>query len=340
MKRISSNLNNDFIRYALLVCILFFFTLSTAAAKIINCSEKKADTEVSEYTTDENRISTKEIAKEKALGLQTSDGLALEKTGGITMKIIDAPGETMKNEPFASSYKVMVTDSSGNGVPDFNVTVSWPSSRDNDTVIYGIKKMKTDENGMIEFMPDIPEYSFDDKVSFYPTPFTSAISVIQAVHTSGVAVPYKVKTDFSRKTVLVYVFDFNESGKPETNSQYVLREFINLRIKAGNSPVSIADYLSEPAESLYKATHDIISDPDMFMVCGSVKYMSPVKRNSDGKFACTLIADIFCIDMKDGSVIYKTQQTETAAEDSRYKAVDNCRQAVAEKAVHAVVYGM
>jgi hypothetical protein len=157
-------------------------------------------------------------AEEKPLYQELSDKTALERIRGIYMKILNTPGETIKNVPFTSAYRVVVTDPAGKTVPGFTVSVSYP--------------------------------------------------VVQAAQAAGGTAPYKVKTDFSKK------------------------------------------------------------------------YVSPVKRNSDGKYVCTLAADIYCIDMKDGSVIFRTQQTDTATDNSKFRAVDNCGQTVAAKTVHAVIYGM
>jgi hypothetical protein len=262
------------------------------------------------------------------------------KISGIDFSVSSAPKQTTKNVSFASPYIVNVKDSSGCGIPDFSVTVSWPFSRTDDSIVYETKILSTDKNGSLVFTPDIPKYSFDDSITFYPTPVSSEPTILQAAFAAGISAPYEVRTDYAKKTGVIYVFDFDENGKAGTNSQYLLREFINSGIRIGNSPIATSNYLSKPIESLYKATYNIVGNAYAFMICGSIKYVKPVEANDDGKYVCQLEADISCIDMKDGSVVYSTHQTESAAADSKYKVVDTCRNSLAAKTAHAVLFGM
>jgi hypothetical protein len=263
-----------------------------------------------------------------------------ERIAGIDFSIKSLPKQTTKNTPFPSAYIIKVTDASGNPVPDFSVTISCPSSRTNDAITYESVSACTSADGSITFIPGVPKFSFDDKITFYPTPVSSDPIIMQSAFTAGVSAPYKVITDYARTAGVIYVFDFNEDGKPGTNSQYLLRELINSGVRIGNSPISTSVYLSKPVESLYKATYDIVGNVYSFMICGTIKYVSPVEKNEDGKYVCQLVADIRCIDMKNGSVVYTTQQTATALSESKYKVADDCRQLLAAKTAHAVLYGM
>jgi hypothetical protein len=263
-----------------------------------------------------------------------------EKIGGIDFLLKSSPRQTLKNTAFTSAYVVEVVDVLKKPVPDFSVTISYPISRMNDSISYETKTFNTDADGLITFMPEVPDFSFDDKITFYPTPVSSDPSIIKTAYAAGITASYSVLTNYLHKPGVIYVFDFNENGSPGTNSQYLLKELINSGVRVGNSPIPTSNYLSQSIESLYEATYKIVGNAYSFMICGSIKYAKKVETGEDGKYVCQLIADIRCVDMKNGSVIYSTQQTETAAAESKFKVVDTCRKLLAEKTAHAILYGM
>ncbi len=333
-------------KYLILTCMhvcVFFLLCScsttapserTAGGKIsvVSTEKKKVPVNLTEQTDSDDDVKQRaSLAAEKEFK---------QKIAGIDFSVESSPKQTTKKTAFSSAYVVKVTDASGNPVPDFSVTISCPASRTNDSIVYETKTAATDADGLITFQPGVPEFSFDDKVTFYPTPVSSDPSIIQAAFAAGVTVPYKVLSDYARKPGVIYVFDFNEDSKPGTNSQYLLRELINSGVRVGNAPIPTSNYLSKPVESLYKATYSIVGSAYSFMICGSVKYVQPIEKNEDGKYVCQLVADIQCVDMKDGSVVYTTQQTQSAAAESKYKVVDDCRQLLAAKTAHAILYGM
>ncbi|MCK9169212.1 MAG: hypothetical protein M0P01_02230 [Treponema sp.] len=298
---------------------------------VLNVIEKK---KVSSFS---NENVSDDIEKRAS---QTAEQQFKEKIANIDFLIKASPGQTSKNIAFTTSYVVEVIDASKKPVSDFSVTISYPASRMNDTIVYATKILNTDSDGLITFMPEIPEFSFDDKITFYPTPISSDPSIMQTAYAAGITASYKVITDYLHKPGVIYVFDFNENDNPGTNSQYLLKELINSGVRVGNSPIPTSNYLSQSIESLYRATYKIVGNAYSFMICGSVKYAKKIETEEDGKYVCQLVADIQCIDMKDGSVIYSTQLSETAAAESKYKVADTCRKLLAEKTAHAILYGM
>ena len=51
-------------------------------------------------------------------------------------------------------------------------------------------------------------------------------------------------------------------------------------------------------------------------------------------------ADITCVDMNNGNVIYKTIFSESVTDKNKWNAEQKCRKILAEKAADAIVYGM
>ena len=87
----------------------------------------------------------------------------------VKLTVLSAPSRTTKNVAFSSAYRVKVQDSNGNNLKKFSITASYPVRRNNDSIIYATKEIISDEAGDVYFMPDIPQFSFDEKITFYPT---------------------------------------------------------------------------------------------------------------------------------------------------------------------------
>ncbi|MBC6719561.1 hypothetical protein [Treponema sp. Marseille-Q4130] len=264
----------------------------------------------------------------------------LTRISGIALNIVSFPKQTVKHVPFPSAYTLLVKDVEGKEVPGMPITVSYPASRTDDSIVYDEIVLTTDENGRIEFMPEVPTSSFNAVVTFYPTPVNSNPETVKAARAASVTAPYKVRTDSAKKSGILYVFDFDENGRALTNSRYILRDFINSGVRSGNSPIPSPNYLNQSIASLYKATRAIVGDSSGFMVSGSIKFAAPSERKDDGTYACTLVADIVCIDMQNGAVLYKTRQTASESGTSQYLAVEACRKKIASQTVQAILYGM
>ena len=316
-----------------LAALLFSALLSGAHAskKGAKSAEKQLPAPIEETAAEEAETPSPDVIEQNEF---------LTKISAIALSVSSFPKQTVKHVAFSSAYTLLVKDSEGKAVSDMSITISYPVSRTDDVVIYDTTVLKTDENGRIDFMPEIPTSSFDDVVTFYPTPVNSNSETVEAARAASVTAPYKVRTDLTKKSGIIYVFDFDENGRALTNSRYILRDFINSSVRSGNSPIPSPNYLNKSIDALYKATRAIVGDSAGFMVSGSVKFAAPSERKDDGTYACTLAADVVCIDMQNGEVLYKTHQTASEIGSSQYLAVEACRKKIASQTVHAILYGM
>jgi hypothetical protein len=319
------------------VVFLFSTSCTTTSGTLSKSKNKKS---VNSEKTIENTVNNEEPPlKQKSSAAPSQSASFISKITDIDMKLISAPKEAVKKKAFPSPYVVTVTTTDGQPVADFPVTVSWPSSRMNDTIIYTNEPLKTDKNGTLSFQPAAATYSFNDKVTFYPTPINSDATVIQAAYNAGVSAPWKVRTDYVGKTGLLYVFDFDKNGKVLTNSMNLLKFLRNEGLNIGNSPISSPLYLSKQVSVLYKDTKAIVGNSFAVMISGTIKFTAPVSE-SDGMYTCTLISDIICTNMADGLPLYTTQQTCSATAKSEYQSVKECQIKIAEQTAHAILYGM
>ena len=316
-----------------LAVLLFSAFLSGAYAskKGAKSTEKQLPESVEEAAAEETETPS-------AADIEQREFLA--RISGIALNVVSFPKQTVKHVAFSSAYTLLVKGADGKAVSGIPITVSYPASRTDDSVAYDTTVLTTDENGRIEFMPAVPTASFDEAVIFYPTPVNSNPETAEAALAVSVTAPYKVRTDVTKKTGILYVFDFDEKGRALTNSRYILRDFINSGVRSGNSPISSPNYLNQSIDALYKATRAIVGDSAGFMVSGSIKFAAPLQRQDNGTYACTLVADVVCIDMKNGAVLYKTKQRVSETEASQYLAAEACRKKIASQTVHAILYGM
>ena len=264
----------------------------------------------------------------------------------IELKVESAPNPkktVYSGSAFSTPYIVSVTDENG-PVKDFDITVSWPVSRSNDTITYSTCQMQTDSNGKISFLPGIPSIAVKDNITFYPTPVTSSAAITQAAFNNAVTAPYIVKSRYTQYPGgILFVYDFNENGKPKTNDFMLLQELRNSGINAGNAPVSDTSYFNMPVQDVYNECINItqgeIKNAANFLIVGTFKWVKPAEEKN-GIFTVTWVAEFSCIDMKNGSVKYKSQITESAEGKTKAEAEKACNQSLAVKVRDAIIYGM
>lgn len=317
--------------YIILPFICISCATTSEAAKCTAPDQTAAQTAVQqESESAAKKIKTAAASSEKAFK---------EKIAKTAVTVVSVPKQTTKGVPFSSPYVIAVKDLDGNGVSSFPLTVSYPSSRINDSIVYATSQIITGEDGTVSFMPDVPAYPFNDKITFYPTPVTSDAAVVQLAYEAGVTAEFKVISEYSKTSCVLYVYSFNENGKVETNFFPLFQELYNKGISSGNSPISSISYLDRPVDQLYRATKEIVGNQFVMMLFGTVKYVSAPEKTEKG-YKCSLTADIQCVHMTDGAVLYRTQQTETAEAENKYKSVENCKKALADKIVNAIKYGL
>ena len=320
----------------------FLLTVSAIAVLGTSCVSAPKNSN----TVQDEPAAEKTIKEPKSITVQNTSNQAEKKfkehLASIELKVVSAPSTkrtVYSKAAFKEPYVVSVTDENG-AVADFNVTVSWPVSRTNDTISYSTTQLITDADGKITFLPEPSEIAVKDKISFYPTPVSSSPSVVQAAFSAGTQAPFVVKSSATQYPGgILYVYDFNENGRPTTNNFTLLQDLRNAGINAGNAPVSDTSYLKKTNDEIYAACKDIVGNAANFMIIGTFQYSEPAVENENGA-TVTLTADITCLSMKDGSTLYKTTITDSATDKNKWSAEQKCRSTLAEKVADAVIYGM
>lgn len=274
------------------------------------------------------------IASIKTIPPENTDFIA--RMQNVSMKIVSQPSATTKNKAFNAPYVVSVIKD-GNPAPNFSVTAIYPQSRDNDEISFAREILTTDKDGNISFNPSAPTFAADSEITFYPTPINSDEDVVVSAINSGVSAKWKVRTNHTARQSMIYMFDYDAKGRAASNSFAMLQSLRNSGFAIGNGPISDASYLERPVEDLYKATKNMVGNSFDLLISGSIKYASPISKVTDG-YSCTLVTDVTCISMADGSVIYKTQKEHTEIARNEYEALSQCRTALASKVTNILLY--
>ena len=330
------------IKYIILVQTISLLIASCATTSVTTKSENQ--TEVIEISEDEEISSERKEEKREAkpLSVKTKTNQQetefVNKLSDIDIKLISSPKPTVQTQNFKTPYTVLVEDSNG-PVSDFDITVSFPSSKTKDSVIYETVQLKTDSDGKISFKPKTPDFALKDKVTFYPSPVNSTQAMVNASYDLAITAPYLVKSLNIWYQGILYVYDFSESGKPTTNSTQLLTALRNSGVNVGNAPISSTSYYDKPISQLYKDCFAIVGTSCKFLVAGSIKFAEPIKESENG-FTCTLNADISCFNMKNGEELCTFQVTQTVSNSNRNKAISECKNLLAEKTAEEIIYGM
>ncbi|MFC2281886.1 MAG: hypothetical protein ACFNLN_09975, partial [Treponema socranskii subsp. buccale] len=60
----------------------------------------------------------------------------LTKISDIALNVVSFPKQTVKHVPFSSAYTLLVKDADGKEVSGMSITVSYPVSRTDDSIVY------------------------------------------------------------------------------------------------------------------------------------------------------------------------------------------------------------
>lgn len=312
------------------------FALAAMTVFLTGCVTTSEIKEEIETTPVEKEIETEKI-EIKVVSISETFYNTLMDTDFILQS---SPKRTSVGKAFDGSYVLRVQDADGNARTAFPITVSYPSSRVNDVITYATVNLVSNEDGLVTFTPSVPEYPFNDKVTFYATPDPSDQKSAQIALDFSVQSAFEVRSSTVFKSGVLFVWDLNEKGKATANSTAILTEFRNRGIYAGNAPVSDSSYITKSTAELYKANKEMLDGSGTaYLISGVVEFVKPVYEE-DGLQVCELRAPLTCIDMKNGKILYETTVTNTATGKTYWYAVQNCKDELAKKFVDAVIYGM
>ncbi len=323
-------------------------TLTSAAASllVISCGTTSSVTEAhtsSEEVQQETVVESSESTAQETIASSDYD-LYKNKIDGLSLKLVSAPKPTSKGRAFPSPFSIKVTKSV-DGTPAENVelTVLYPVSKKDDLVQYGESKITSNANGTANFTPPVPKIAVNDIVSIFPAGDMSNEDIAAAAKLSGVTAAYQVRTNLLQSGGCIALVDFAQNGTPITSNSLSSSNLLTEMMKKGFVRVGNIDFTKEVVsgskDKVYASAKPMIGTSSAYLIYGTVKY-DQVITQIDGGYTCTLVGDITCLNMKDGSVLYHTVKTASATDTKDWNVLPKARAELAKQIADAVYYGL
>ena len=285
-----------------------------------------------------------------------------ESLTNIFIKSISSPKEIIKGRKFKEPFKFSVskiqniesqtestdensTTTTETPIANFKVNVKYPSSKDKSELQFSTIELTSDENGIISFNPENTNFTCASSIQVLPAipqdVNASDEVVINAIQQKKITKDIKIKSDIINKGAVLFVWEYNEKGRPTGNSYNILSELRKRGITlTGNAPVSDVSYIEKPLSELYQANFEIIGSTMYgYLLSGTLKFEQPVTKVEDG-YTCTLVFQLDGIDMKTGDVIFSTTQSHSAQGSNWNNCVSKCKNELTVKIVDELIYGL
>lgn len=312
--------------------------LSTLTILTFSSCATTSQTEKSLTANPESTSKTREITRSTAEAKTSKEEAQfLSSIENLSIQFTQTPKIANVNRPFSSPYSFEVKKD-GNLLPNFSMTISYPSAKTDGNISFTETVVFTDENGKYTFDAQEPSFAANTKLSVYPTPINN--NVAEKAKAVSASADWKVKADIITKGAVLFIWDYNEKDRPINNSYDVLSEFRSRGMSmVGNAPVNETSYIGKPLATLYKDNYAIIEDSYGYLIVGTIKFIKPVEE-CEGGYLCSLIADIKAVNMKNGEEVFASTFTNETVGASWTKCVNPCKEKLAEKIVDALVYGL
>ena len=285
-----------------------------------------------------------------------------ESLTNIFIKSISSPKEIIKGRKFKEPFKFSVskiqniesqtestdensTTTTETPIANFKVNVKYPSSKEKTELQFSTIELTSDENGIISFNPENTNFTCASSIQVFPAipqdVNASDEVVINAIQQKKITKDIKIKSDIINKGAVLFVWEYNEKGRPTGNSYNILSELRKRGITlTGNAPVSDVSYIEKPLSELYQANFEIIGSTMYgYLLSGTLKFEQPVTKIEDG-YTCTLVFQLDGIDMKTGDVIFSTTQSHSAQGSNWNNCVSKCKNELTVKIVDELIYGL
>ena len=272
----------------------------------------------------------------------TKDTQFIKELENVNLKLSSSPKATVTGTAFNTAFSVTVTGKDGAVLSAYPVTVSYPSAKTEGKISFATAELISDQNGLCTFTAEKPDFACDEKITFYPTPVSDSKETLEAAEKKSVSAEWKVKSDITKKGAVLFIWEFNERGRPTGNSYGVLSKLKAWGIwNVGNAPVNEPSDIGKPLTTLYKENYEIIEDQYGYLICGTIKFSQPVTALESGDgYCCTMVAEISAVNMKNGKVVY-TNNYEQYAEGSNWNNVtQTCKDKISKTIADSLIFGL
>lgn len=281
---------------------------------------------------DEVLIIEKRIQKENKFSEQEENFLITLEN--ITLSVENYPNQTSVNKDFKSNFVFKIIDLNQNPLSNFSIKLTYPKTNSEIGEIIS----QTDESGIFTFTPPTPLFGTDDKIYFSPYIDSKNEKILSAIKEKTISAPYKVRNNFGKNGVLLFVWDYNEKNKPINNSYDLLSKLRGKGISlSGNAPINETSYYEKSFSEIYKANYEIVGNSYEYLIVGTVKFTKPVEPENN-QYLCSLVSDINIIKMKTGEIVYTNTFKNESLGKNWTQCVTKCKDELADKIVNSIIF--
>ena len=325
------------------------FVLSAAAASllIMSCGTTDSVQKASGEPEIEQEVVVETQPEEVAPEVPaepTEYELYKNKIDGLSLRLVSAPKATTKGRAFTSPFSVKVTKSvDGTPAEGVELLAVYPVSRKGDEIQYGETKITSNGNGTANFTPPVPKIAVNGTVSIFPAGDISNEEIRAAAKLSEVTAAYQVRSNLLQSGGCIALVDYAQNGSPITNNSVSSSNLLTELMKKGFVRIGNIDFTKEvdsgDKATVYAAAKPMIGSSSSYLIFGTVKYEQVITQVEDG-YSCTLVGDVTCMNMKDGSVLYHTTKSASALDAKDWNVLPKARAELAAQLAEAIYYGL
>lgn len=343
-------------KIVLLFCAVCFSCISTPSVSDVetnsvlsNAGKKKIEALITKLDTEDKSIENVLFALssyEKAVDILKSERVKeddvfkqLESkvsslTDSISKKIISAPNAIIKGNEFKSTFSVQyIYSASKKPIKDLPVTIIYPSDEERGRKIS--IKTKTDDNGIVEFIPKSTKLSQKNEVTFDVSGINSDLSV---------SLPYVITSNLRTSGGSIAIVDFNKDGITTKNSSLSSSKLLALLMKNGFVRIGNSEFVkpvvSDDGAAVQKAAIALFGNSrTTFLIYGTIKY-DEISVDSNGENTVVLKGNIRVRHLLNNEEIYRKTITGTGKGTSETAAYNAARDRICEQVCDDIVYGL
>lgn len=282
-----------------------------------------------------NDILKSERAKENDAFKQLEDRVT-SITDTVSKKILSAPKAIIKGNEFNSPFSVQyVYASSKNPIKDLPVTITYPADEDRSRGRKISVNTKTNENGIVEFVPKSTKWAQKDEVTFAVSGINSDLSV---------SLPYVITSNLRTSGGSIALVDYNKDGVTTKNSSISSSKLLALLMKNGFVRIGNSEFLkpvmNDDGEAVQKAAIALFGNSrTTFLIYGTIKY-DEISVDSKGISKVVLEGNIRVRHLLNDEEIYRKTITGTGTGASETVAYNAARDRICEQVCDDIVYGL
>lgn len=310
------------------LCISVLTTLALSCASTSKAPKIEADKSETQIVADSSEPAERE--------------LYAQKLASVKMSLASTPKETTKGKAFASPYIIQIVDQEEKPVELFELSVVYPSSKENGNIVFAEAAITTNSEGKASFLPPVPEFSFNSEISFFPNGNMEDAEIARIAKENTIKAAYKVQTNLKYSGGVIAIVDYNQNGKANMTNSISSSNILMSLMKLGFRGIGNIDLSSQVVAGnnakIYEKTKALVGNTSKFLIFGTIKIDS-YEKSADG-ITYKLTGEISCMDLTNGNITFASTDTVSYTDKNDWLALDTARKELATRIATEIKYGI